>query len=568
MEFPAGIDVAVDPSGAMIFMRPESHDGISRNGDADSDDFVAYLHRGRDAMDVLLPTAESTSLAATEVSLATDTAAVAVSEGDQGETILNADGDTDDSVLHVCDTSVAPLTCESSGFAVTGATQAIAPDSSHPRAWAVAFLVPESGQGASSLNPDADTDDNVLFLATKDSPPQVVNTGYAAEDFVVGEGFVAFRVPEAGQGGGSLNADGDTSDLVLHVLDLTKDPDSDPTAIQSSGSSAVLCEMDICDPTVPYRVDGRTVRFLTREPDEQRDLNDDLDQLDLVVQLLNLDAQIGEQVQVVSVVEELSPDAENLGLGLDPLATPPFDDGNSSQVLLARGVCLADSGLSCTAASQCAIGEVCSASTCQRRGATCAGDDDCLGGSGEVCAPDVAAIGATNSDSDKIPDALDNCPVDFNPDQVDQDGDGVGDECDVETCGNGGIPEGSEECDDGNTDNGDGCSQFCRVAGCQGDVNLDGRIDQTDMDQFDDTEGCFACAGPGCNDLCDLNGDGNVNNADVFELRSELGFFCSGVPLSSGGGPTPICGVGAELVLLVPLLALWRRRKLGGRFLG
>ncbi|MEO1270947.1 MAG: MopE-related protein, partial [Myxococcota bacterium] len=63
--------------------------------------------------------------------------------------------------------------------------------------------------------------------------------------------------------------------------------------------------------------------------------------------------------------------------------------------------------------SQCGEAEVCADGL----------DNDCDGFIDEGCTPD-------DDDSDRIPNADDNCPQAFNPDQSDADGDGWGDVCD------------------------------------------------------------------------------------------------------------------------------------------
>jgi hypothetical protein len=109
-----------------------------------------------------------------------------------------------------------------------------------------------------------------------------VNDGQAAEDFVCSATLLAFRTRESAQGSGSLNGDGDGDDDVLQVFDLSR-PDCvasgtpPPSCLVNSGSAVRPCDRPGCDPRVPYRVLEHTVRFLTVERDQGRDLSGDGD---------------------------------------------------------------------------------------------------------------------------------------------------------------------------------------------------------------------------------------------------------------------------------------------------
>ena len=104
--------------------------------------------------------------------------------------------------------------------------------------------------------------------------------------------------------------------------------------------------------------------------------------------------------------------------------------------------------------------------------------------------------GPGDRDGDAVHDSVDNCPQHFNPDQADEDMDGIGDVCD-------GFNDGDE---DGVGDDDDNCPQIANAA--QVDRDDDGVGDQCDncptvpnADQRDTREG-----GPG--DLCE--GDAEV----------------------------------------------------------
>lgn len=96
---------------------------------------------------------------------------------------------------------------------------------------------------------------------------------------------------------------------------------------------------------------------------------------------------------------------------------------------------------------------------------SCAGPGPDLDGDGKPDAldncPKIKNADQADGDGDGVGDVCDNCPAVKNADQADANTDGVGDACSTGVCGNG-KQEAGEECDDGGTQNGDGCSSTCK----------------------------------------------------------------------------------------------------------
>lgn len=258
-------------AGRAVFLTPEGNGGGSDiNGDGDFADQVAHILQ----LDGGTERVESLD-AATRVAISDQLAAITVSEAGQDATDRSGDGDTNDDVL-----AVVPLPLASEQVAATN-TQIVA-NAIEVTGTTVVLTTPEAGVGpaGTDLNGDGDTGDDVLRLYQAAGPtPGVIEIRRAADDFVVGDGLVAFRVSEAKQANQVLNGDGDATDAVMQVYVLGTG------AILSTGQAAMRCTLPGCDPFVPYRIKGTTVSFLTREADQGRDLNGDTDSLDIVLQV-------------------------------------------------------------------------------------------------------------------------------------------------------------------------------------------------------------------------------------------------------------------------------------------
>ncbi len=495
--------------GVAAFLRPESAGPASGcptgapslNGDGDQLDDVVHLWSGG--------TVQNLGLAATAVAISASRVAALVSEAGSG-TVLNGDGDTSDDVVHVWSRPAGPwtnvgqaadqlaivgnlvvfLTTEASqgteslnGDGDTddrvlqiydaGASVMVIGAATSPRALAaedfvvggypgaelVAFRTRESAEGGTILNADGDTKDDVLHVYDA-ATGTVLNTGAAVTPcrleacdprvpYRVGRDTVRFLTLEADQGA-DLNGDGDTSDLVLQVLNVrqavgtsggasltnramrvvatgagsplhslaavsagicTTTGDSCADDAECSGGTCFVppggCTRTLGIPCNPNVAGGCGAgNFCEPGPNVCKRVEGPC----------TSDGSCTAPAVCVNAGEEFQ-----------RLAAPLAND--SGIKLTSGGRCLGPTTSSCVADGDCAAGELCRNALCQRDHGTCRNTADCPNGTN--CRQELILAAAADADGDELPDHIDNCPTVANVSQVDSDFNGVGDACEL-----------------------------------------------------------------------------------------------------------------------------------------
>ena len=122
----------------------------------------------------------------------------------------------------------------------------------------------------------------------------------------------------------------------------------------------------------------------------------------------------------------------------------------------------------------------------------------------------VAAPAERDVDGDGAADSTDNCPTDWNPRQLDRDGDGVGNACELDHSDGDGVPDGYDNCstvdnaDQSDTD-GDGAGDACDT-----DDDGDGIGDGADNCPTTASRNRADTDGDGSGDACDTDDDGDL----------------------------------------------------------
>jgi len=253
-------DVAASPD-LVAFQVVEAKQGAQNlNGDLDIDDEVIHV------LDTATGQVRNLGLAGGRPVVDGALVAFAVPEVDQGNTDLNGDGDTTDTVLHVYNARTGVTS--NLGLAVSEWDLLV----SDPL---VLAIVSEDWQNATDLNADGDVTDWVAHAydaesRTTNNLALAVEVS-AASRFDAEDGIAAFFVDEADQNGTDLNSDSDAFDLVLHVYDVSSEVLTNTQL--ASYSSAPEVELE----------DGKAVVRVSEFAQGQTSLNGDGDFIDNVL---------------------------------------------------------------------------------------------------------------------------------------------------------------------------------------------------------------------------------------------------------------------------------------------
>jgi predicted acyl esterase len=139
---------------------------------------------------------------------------------------------------------------------------------------------------------------------------------------------------------------------------------------------------------------------------------------------------------------------------------------------------------------------------------------------------DACDLTDDDADDDGVNDATDNCPNDSNPTQLDSDGDDIGDVCDP-TNGNDPDGDGVANPDDNCPDNSNPGQQDVDGDGIGNACDNDNDLDLDEDGVNDDTDNCTGTPNPGQQDS---DGDGRGNACDDF---NDIDFDEDGVPNAS-----------------------------------
>lgn len=188
-------------AGRAAFLRPEREAGLPAtpdcprgplNADGDTDDLVVHLWPGAGTALNLECPAEAVALSATRLAALVSECAQAAGNTDgcdAGGTDLNADGDAGDLVVQVHEVGAGAGSCALPASNATWTNLAQAADTVGVAGDAVVFLTPEAAQGGTDLNGDGDAFDRVLQIYDA-AAAQMLLSDTTTPQALAAEGFV------------------------------------------------------------------------------------------------------------------------------------------------------------------------------------------------------------------------------------------------------------------------------------------------------------------------------------------------------------------------------------------